>query len=71
MHTNWDMGVLLNRCMHQHTKEWLPCVFPRTCRGLQNDRAIDLLSGLHDGMDLLHIVHIKCWQSVMMLSGVV
>ena len=71
MHHHRNMRVRLDGRSNQMAQESLARVFARTGRALQDHRAIDRIRGLHDGVNLLHVVDVERRQSIGMLGGMV
>ena len=71
VHADRDLRILLDRGQDQVTQERLAGVGTRTGRTLQNHRAVGRSGGLHDGLDLFHIVDVESRQAVTIFGGVV
>ena len=71
VHHNGNMGVGLDRCQDQVAQEVFARVGPRTARRLQDHRAVGFIGSLHDRLDLLHVVDVKCWDTVAILGCVI
>jgi hypothetical protein len=46
-------------------------IFTRTGRSLHDHRRADFIGSLHDGRNLLQIIHVECRQAVAVFSSVV
>ncbi len=66
-----NVGVRLHRRQHHVAQVGLAGVFARAGRGLQDHRAVGLLRGLHDRLDLLQVVDVEGRHAVAVFGGVV
>ena len=66
-----DVRILLDGRFDQLAQERLAGVFARPGRGLQDDRAVAGFGGLHDGLDLLHVIDVEGGKTVAVLGRVV
>ena len=64
VHDQWNVRPLLGGGLNQVLDEGLACVFAGTGAGLQDDRSAHLVSGGHDGLDLLEIVDVESWNAI-------
>ncbi len=71
MHHYRDVRVHFCGRDNQVTQEGLAGIGTGTGRTLQDDRAVNRIGSLHDGMHLLHVVDVECGQTVAVLGGVV
>jgi len=71
VHHHRNVGVGFDRSQHHVAQVGLTGIFARTSRGLQNDRAIGLLRGFHDGNDLFKVVDVERGHAIVVFSGVV
>lgn len=71
MHDHRDVRVLFYRRLNKVTQKWCTGIGSRTRRSLHDYRRVSLISGLHDGLHLLHIVNIKSRASVLVFCGMV
>jgi hypothetical protein len=71
VHTHRDVRVLLDRGQDQVAQEGLAGIGTGTGGTLQDHRAVGLVGGLHDGLDLFHVVDVESGQAVAIFGGVV
>src|SRR5690606_19595695 len=56
VHDDGDVGIELRRRQHQVPQVGILRIAPGAARGLHDDGRIGLLGGLHDRLNLLHVV---------------
>ena len=71
VHTDRDMGIGFDGGQDQVAQKSLAGIFAGASRGLQDHRAIGGRGGLHDRLDLLHVVHVEGGDAVAVLGRVV
>ena len=71
MQAHGNLRILLDRREHEMTQERLAGIASRAGRCLQDHRTVDFLGGLHDRVDLLHVVDVERGQAIGVLGGVV
>ena len=71
MQAHRNLRVLFDRREHEMTQERLARIAARAGRCLQDHRAVDFFGGLHDRVDLLHVVDVERGQAVAVFGGVV
>ncbi len=71
MHGHGDMGVFLHGRFHQFFEINHLAVFQRAAAGLDNHRAVGVVGGLHDGLDLLHVVDVECANAITAFCGLI
>src|SRR5439155_6914734 len=65
------MWIHFDRGEDKVAQKRLAGVLSRTSRALHDDRAVALVGGLHDRLDLLEIIDVECGYTVTMLGSVV
>jgi len=71
VHADGDLRVRLDRGQDQMAQERLAGVGTRPGRALQDHRAVGGGGGLHDGLDLFHVVDVEGRQAVAVFGGMV
>src|SRR5450631_5798 len=71
VHDDGKLGIELRSGKHQVAQEGVVRVLARASRGLHDDRAFRGAGGLHDGLDLFHVVDVQGGHAVVVGGGVV
>ena len=71
VHHDGDLGIELRRGQHQVAQEEVVGVLAGAARGLDDDRALGGAGGLHDRLDLLHVVDVEGAHAVAVFGGVI
>ena len=71
MHHHGDMRIRFRRRENQVAKKDLTGIAACSTRGLQNHRAVGLVSRFHDGLHLLKVVHVESRNAIAVFSGMV
>ena len=66
-----NLGIQLGRREHQVAQIVVLRVRAGAAARLDDHRRLGLASGLHDRLDLLHVVHVEGGQTVVVLGGVI
>ncbi|MDT4862587.1 hypothetical protein FQZ97_972510 [compost metagenome] len=71
MHDDGNVRVHLDRGLDHLAQEGFTRVLARTGAGLQDHRRVARVGRLHDGLDLLQVVHVERGHAVVVFGGVV
>ncbi len=71
VHTDRNVRILLDRGQDQVAQEGLAGIGTRTGGTLQDHRGIHGSSGLHDGLNLFHVVDVERGQAIAVFGGMV
>src|SRR5690606_34295091 len=71
VHADRDVRIKLDQGVDQSGQDHVVGVGAGAARGLDDDRRVDGVGGLHDGQALLHVVDVVGGQAVVVLSRVV
>ncbi len=71
MHGQRNLGIQFAGGQNQVVEVAVLGKLARAAAGLDDDRRIRLLRGLHDGLNLFHIVDVECADAVTALGGLV
>ena len=71
VHDDRDVGMGLDGGLDQVAQEGLAGILAGAGGALHDHRAVGLVGGLHDGLDLLQVVDVEGGQAVAVFGGVV
>ena len=71
VHGDWDVGIEFAGCQDEVKEVTVLRKLAGAAAGLDDDRRLSFLRGLHDGLNLFHIVDVESADAVTALGGLV